>query len=207
MTRAKPDRRMERTRSTRTSAFVELLLTRGYEGLSVEDIVGRANIGRSTFYLHFRGKEDILKSTMSRPSTVLAIIVGHDVPPAAVIPQIEHFYTQRRLNRVFFDQPVRALWVACLAGLIEPRLTLLLRGSHTLRPMLPLSMIAAQIAEAQIALVSNWLMGRNAAKPEVVAEALIAVTHANVCALLRGEAGKVLVIPGERLKIAAHAPG
>jgi AcrR family transcriptional regulator len=179
----KQDRRTARTRTALMSAFVELMLTRGFPDVSVEDVVFRANVGRSTFYLHFRSKDDILKQSLARPSGALAALVGQDVPIAAVVVQLEHFHSQRKLNRVFFAQPARAIWVRCLADLIEPRLAALLRSSRGGRPVLPLPMIAAQIAESQIALIANWLMSRNTAKAGAVADALIAITNANVGAL------------------------
>jgi AcrR family transcriptional regulator len=182
----KPDRRTARTRAALMNAFVELTLTRGFPDMSVEDIVARANVGRSTFYLHFRSKEDILKQSLARPSSALAALVEQEVSLAAVIAQLEHFHSQRKLNRVFFAEPARAIWARCLAELIEPRLAALLRSSRAGRPVLPLPMIATQIAESQIALISNWLMSRNTAKPDAVSEALIATTQANVSALLRG---------------------
>lgn len=195
----KTDRRTERTRSALMSSFVSLMLTRGYAPLSVEDISESANVGRSTFYLHFRNKEDILQHSMTRPSTVMALIVGQDVGIQRVVSQLEHFRSQRKLNRVFFNQPVRSLWVKCLAGLIEPRLALLVRANRSLRPVIALPMIATQIAEMQIALVSNWLMGRNAAKLEAVGEALVVTTHAMVSALLGGATFAPLAIPDERV--------
>jgi AcrR family transcriptional regulator len=182
------------------SAFVDLMLTRGYADLSVEDVAESANVGRSTFYLHFRNKDDILQHSLTRPSRGLAVIVGHDVAIERVASLLEHFHSQRKLNRVFFAQPVRALWVKCLSSLIEPRLALLLRANRSLRPIIALPLVANQIAEAQIALVSHWLQGRNTTKTAAVAEALVASTHALVSALLHGESFTPLVIPNERLE-------
>src|SRR3982751_1547576 len=67
MTAVKTDRRTQRTRQALMMAFVGEVLTRGYEDVSVEDIVKRANIGRSTFYMHYKSKEDLLRESISRP--------------------------------------------------------------------------------------------------------------------------------------------
>jgi AcrR family transcriptional regulator len=180
----KPDRRTARTRTALMSAFVELMLTRGFPEVSVEGIVALANVGRSTFYLHFRSKEDILRQSLTRPSGVLAALVGQDVPLPSVIAQLDHFHSQRKLNRVFFAEPAHAIWVRCLADLIEPRLAPMLRASRATRPILPLPMVASQIAASQIVLISNWLTSRNPAKSDVIAAALIATTRANIAALI-----------------------
>jgi AcrR family transcriptional regulator len=56
------DRRVARTRETLTKGLQSLILRRGYESTTVADILAEANIGRSTFYAHFAGKEDLFRS-------------------------------------------------------------------------------------------------------------------------------------------------
>jgi AcrR family transcriptional regulator len=51
-----------RTRQLLEEALIDLILERGYESITVQDILDRANIGRSAFYAHFRDKEDLLLS-------------------------------------------------------------------------------------------------------------------------------------------------
>ncbi|WP_243286256.1 TetR/AcrR family transcriptional regulator [Geothrix terrae] len=58
----KPDRRVERTRQLLRSALFSLVKEKGFEGLSVQEIIDRANVGRATFYAHFDNKEDLLVS-------------------------------------------------------------------------------------------------------------------------------------------------
>ena len=184
MTVAKLDRRTERTRKALMAAFVDLLLTRGYEDVTVEEIVERANIGRSTFYLHYTGKEDMLKQSMRHPSAHLANIVGAQISADSLLSILTHFQEQRKINRIFFAWPIRPIWVKCLAEMIEPRLAILARKTRA-RPIVPTGMIALQIAEMQICLVANWLLGGFSCRPEAIAEALLASTHANASALLR----------------------
>lgn len=54
------DRRVRRTHRTLREAFVELVIERGWDGFSVQDLCARADVGRSTFYLHYADKEDVL---------------------------------------------------------------------------------------------------------------------------------------------------
>ncbi len=46
------------------NALLELMVKRGYEALSVQDIIDRASVGRATFYLHYRNKEDLLRRSL-----------------------------------------------------------------------------------------------------------------------------------------------
>src|SRR5215467_7842704 len=56
------DRRVARTRRMLHQALLSLILEKGYEAISVEDICNRANVGRSTFYAHFTSKDDLKRS-------------------------------------------------------------------------------------------------------------------------------------------------
>ncbi|MGC4069421.1 MAG: TetR/AcrR family transcriptional regulator [Polyangiaceae bacterium] len=53
---------MRRTRRLLREALVELTLERGWDSVSVLDVCAKADIGRSTFYVHFADKEDLLLS-------------------------------------------------------------------------------------------------------------------------------------------------
>ena len=181
-------------------AFVGEVLSRGYEDVSVEDIVKRANIGRSTFYMHYKSKEELLRESISRPSMVLSLIVGGDVTVEMLVPQLLHFLEQRQRNGTFFRDPVRRLWAKRLGEMIEPRLVKIARQTHA-QPSLPLAFIAVQLAEAQIALVTNWLTDKPALKPEAVASAMIAATQGGVRALLGLRLDASILIPGEKIKL------
>ena len=56
----KQDRRVQRTKQLLWEAFVKLILEKGYEAVTVQDIIDGANVGRSTFYSHYENKENLL---------------------------------------------------------------------------------------------------------------------------------------------------
>jgi AcrR family transcriptional regulator len=56
------DRRVARTRATLQKAHLPLILEKGYEATTVQDICEAANVGRSTFYAHFTSKDDLKRS-------------------------------------------------------------------------------------------------------------------------------------------------
>ncbi|HEV8316513.1 MAG TPA: TetR/AcrR family transcriptional regulator [Vicinamibacterales bacterium] len=56
------DRRVQRTRRLLRDALMSLVQEKGFEELSVQDIIDRADVGRATFYAHFDNKEDLLLS-------------------------------------------------------------------------------------------------------------------------------------------------
>ena len=67
----KEDRRVQRTRQLLLSALMSLLSERGFDKLTVQGIINRANVGRATFYAHFVDKEDLLVQAMDPFSAAL----------------------------------------------------------------------------------------------------------------------------------------
>ncbi|MBX3086638.1 MAG: TetR/AcrR family transcriptional regulator [Anaerolineae bacterium] len=64
MKNTKTDRRSERTRAQLRTALVDLMSEKLYADISVQDILDRANVGRSTFYGHFESKDDLLATSL-----------------------------------------------------------------------------------------------------------------------------------------------
>lgn len=55
------DRRSQRTRDALRDALLELMTEHGWEGISVQDVCERADVARSTFYLHYTSKDELLQ--------------------------------------------------------------------------------------------------------------------------------------------------
>jgi AcrR family transcriptional regulator len=64
-TRPRPDRRVGKTRKALKEALTDLILEKGYEGLTVQDVIDRADVGRSTFYAHYIDKDDLLMAILA----------------------------------------------------------------------------------------------------------------------------------------------
>lgn len=60
MSLPRPDRRIPRTRRQLRESLLSLIVEKGYDAVTVEDITTRADLGRTTFYLHYRDKEELL---------------------------------------------------------------------------------------------------------------------------------------------------
>lgn len=101
VTKARTDRRVARTQRLLREALFSLILERGWDAATVQDICARADVGRSTFYVHFADKEDLLLSGFALFQQELERYVqkaGRE-PLAFVRPLIAHVLEHRRLAR------------------------------------------------------------------------------------------------------------
>lgn len=64
--REKADRRSRRSRRLIVDALLALLHEKRYDRITVQEIIDRADVGRSTFYAQFRNKEDVLESELEQ---------------------------------------------------------------------------------------------------------------------------------------------
>jgi AcrR family transcriptional regulator len=85
----KMDRRIQRTRQALRKALMELITEKGYDSLSVEEITQRADIGRATFYKHYKDKEDLLVDEFSELANERARSLS-GIPFSAWLPGAEN---------------------------------------------------------------------------------------------------------------------
>jgi len=98
------DRRVERTRRALGDALVKLLGERVWDDIGVQDLCDVANVGRSTFYMHFANKEELLESSLGNLSAMLRAAArerggGRPAQLAFAHALIEHVREQRRIFR------------------------------------------------------------------------------------------------------------
>jgi AcrR family transcriptional regulator len=64
------DRRVQKTLQLLQNALVELIPERGYDAVTIQEILDKANVGRSTFYAHYENKDQLLHSILIRLNEV-----------------------------------------------------------------------------------------------------------------------------------------
>jgi AcrR family transcriptional regulator len=174
------DRRRQRTRKALLAAFNELVLSTGWDHFTAADVAARADVGRSTLYEHFQGKEAMLGEAM-RPLLSVLAEAGGEAAPERLTWVIAHFWEQRRYARTMMATGANAAIQRALAVHVEARLGR--RPSAPDRPTLSRPAAAALIARAQLGLLEDWLTGHHHASVETLTEAMRATTSALVAAL------------------------
>jgi AcrR family transcriptional regulator len=182
-TAAKPDRRAQRTRALLVGAFNELILERGYDALTVRDIIEHANVGRSTFYEHFENKDDILRRSLRPVFGVIADTIGTTERPMGLEDILAHFRENVRLAKALLQGPTHYLMSRILAELIEERLKSLSVSSRDAKPLIRGPLLAAHLAGGQVAFLEAWLSSKAPCSCEQLAHAMRASANASLAAL------------------------
>ena len=156
-------------------AFAELIAMRQYDEISVADILGKAQISRSAFYEHFRGKQDLLTRSIASPFKVLADGVLSRAQPA-LVPLLEHFWSNRHFARGVLIGSVRPHAARVLALQIESRLKRC-ETEFNVRYQLPRRLLAWQLTESMLGLIVAWLTGEARCSAIEMAEGLSRSTH------------------------------
>jgi AcrR family transcriptional regulator len=77
----KVDPRVKRTQQLLRDSLIALIMEKGYDAITVQDIAQRATLNRATFYLHYRDKEDLLQQTVE--DILQDLISGMSMTPTA----------------------------------------------------------------------------------------------------------------------------
>lgn len=103
----KDDARVRRTRMQLGTAFLNLILEKPVRDVTVQDVLDRSGVGRSTFYLHYRHIDDLLLSQLDMfceaMSTVLSNQKDRSQRVAPVAELFAHIGNQNKLYRVLSD--------------------------------------------------------------------------------------------------------
>lgn len=174
-------KRSEKTRRQIMSAFTGLVFAKGFENVSVREVVAAANVARSTFYEHFSGKEDVLRACMSRFFAVIAECVPSDTVPGELNRVLDHLWENRRLTDAIFSGAPRVILARALGEMVEAHLRDMNKGAPL---ALSYRLAAIHLAEGQLGLVENWMRGRAYCEVTELAQALHRSSRASALALL-----------------------
>ena len=161
----KTDRRVARTQKLLRDALHSLIHERDYDSIAVKEILDRANVGRSAFYMHFRDKDELLVSTFY---DILAVVPSASPQPSDSrnerllwfsLPVFEHLDQLRQADELKLGARGRTVLHGhlqkVLAGLITEDVRKSFRGRRKAVGQIPLDLLVRYI-DSTFILVLNW---------------------------------------------------
>jgi AcrR family transcriptional regulator len=163
----KVDRRIRRTRRMLRDACISLILEKGYEAVTVEEIAERADVGRTTFYMHYRDKADLFVKSIGRISEelheqIVPLVFSQEgvIAETPVLMIFEHAAKNADLYRVILSGAGDGAGLQQLRHDIARYARLAYEAEATVldvRPSIPMEVITYHFVGALISLVKWWL--------------------------------------------------
>lgn len=165
----RPDRRVLRSRRLLQEALVALVLDRGYDAVTVQAVLDRADVGRATFYAHFAGKEALLLSVFDELRESLRREL-EGITPASVArfgegvgllePLFAHAAKHRRLYRALLASRDGAALLGALREMLAAPLRAHLDtavAQHGGTPSIDVEFVVTAFVSAVLGVLVWWL--------------------------------------------------
>jgi AcrR family transcriptional regulator len=176
----KVDRRVQRTRELLQKALISLVRECGYDATTIQDIVDRANVGRTTFYLHFGSKDELLMSCHEiivsefqfGPHARLSQeeLLSPEAPPGMILAY-RHLEEARALLSPIFQGKDGLLVLRRIRDWSGQEIEASLRAAFAeAESTIPLDVLANSLAGAQLSLMYWWLQMRQPHTAETLAQ-------------------------------------
>jgi AcrR family transcriptional regulator len=159
----KTDARVRRTRDALGDALIALMQEKPFDTITVQDVLDRAHVSRSTFYSHYSDKDDLLMSDAEEFFEALSTALSAREDKSDRVFPVKEFFTHLAEVQPFYKALVKSgkfqenmeLARGHFARGIERRLAELPRGRSI--PGSELPAIAFTHAGALLSLLTWWL--------------------------------------------------
>jgi AcrR family transcriptional regulator len=193
------DRRIQKTQKVLREALASLIHEKRYDSIVVSDILERANVGRSTFYMHFRNKDDLLVSGMQDmlrsvpPGGLGSSAKGYERILWFSLPIFEHLEQQRRAGKARIGTRGRAIihehLQKVLADLIADEVAKAYDGRPRTRNAMPPDLFIQYVASTFILVLNWWVESRKPLSPRDVDDLFRSLIEPTLDARLEGLGG------------------
>lgn len=172
------DRRIQKTQKLLREALFCLIREKNYDSIVVKDILDRANVGRSTFYMHYGGKDELLVSGMHDMlrSVQLAVAPSSTKRYEKVIwfslPIFEHIQQQRDTGGTRIGIRGRAIihehLQRVLAELIAEEVGKDFQGQRKKEGQIPPDLLVNYVASTFVLVLNWWVESRSPLPPKEI---------------------------------------
>jgi AcrR family transcriptional regulator len=157
------DRRVRRTQQALSFALITLVLEKGYDAITIQNLLDRADVGRSTFYSHYRGKEDLLLRSFARLLESLDRNMAQDDSVNPRLAPVRELFRHVEEMQSFIQALGRARMLDRLYQIGTNQVSRTIADRLATRPfesgrlIVPLPVIANAAAGALFALLKWWV--------------------------------------------------
>jgi AcrR family transcriptional regulator len=174
------DRRIQRTRRSIHEALLGLMLETDYDSITVQQILERANVGRSTFYAHYANRDEILVASVGDLHAMLGAAHtarrGADRYENVIAFSLAMFEHAAEYKKVYRALAAASIWPRVRQGIQNVLAELMRRDLKALRvkSRVPEDLLVQHLAAGFMSVLTWWLEQRGS-MPAAEADALYRV--------------------------------
>ena len=179
----KTDRRVSRTRHALREALLSLMEEQDYNAITVEEITARADLGRTTFYLHYRDKEDLLLEELADlvhelTQQIARISISQwqeqKLPQAPILMIFQHVAANEKMYRLILDGEGMLQVTERLCSIFEEAVIRLSQTEGDVQELLlnskvSMNFLASYFAGALLTTTGWWLKQGVSYQPDEIA--------------------------------------
>jgi AcrR family transcriptional regulator len=186
----KKDRRARRTRQLLRNALLALLQEKRYEDISVQDIIERADVARSTFYVHYLDKDDLLTGNQGIFAENLGQqLMSHARENHALIYSSRawfyHIQAQVPILKVIAKDSAMDLAMKTLRGIIHRNVAEGMQAHPQMEVSVPISLILDYLTDTLMTLIQWWFKDGMKYTPEQMDEMFQQLVMPGVSSMLK----------------------
>jgi len=169
------DRRTRRTRHKVSGALVDLIKEKRFDDITVQNLIDRAGVGRSTFYTHFRDKEDAFAHQWEQFNLFLAEQIKWENAGKHSFFPVKFFFQHLQESESFYQGLVRSGKVEAIfkSGVehLSHHIQAALSAKFKSRQLaIPIPVLSHYLANEFFGLLKWWLDARMPYTPEAMDE-------------------------------------
>ena len=182
------DRRIQKTQNLLREALTSLIAEKDYDSIVVKEILDRANVGRSTFYAHYRDKDELLVSGIydilgAVPSKIPSAATSTERLIWFSLPIFDHHDRHKHAGEVRIGPRGRAVLHEHLRKVLAELIAGDVRKSYRRgKAQIPPDLLAHYIASTFILVLNWWIDSHSRLRPREVNE----LFHSLVLPVLAG---------------------
>lgn len=173
------DRRVRKTRGLLHEALMSLIAEKKYELITVQEVLDRADVGRSTFYTHFQDKDELLvtgfehfknRLASAQASSTAASGMSYERIIGFSLGMFKHVNEYRHVLRGLLgsnaETVVRRHLHSALIGVIQPEVKTQLRARNKAECPVSPELLTHFLASTYVSVLTSWLDSKNPVPPK-----------------------------------------
>lgn len=179
------DKRQIKTQNAIYEAFAKVLENKPYSKLTIEDILKESGTSRSTFYAHYKTKDELLNSILNGIfdhvfSHTLTEEATHDFSKESILDYhhlithiFYHLHDDKRLIQAILKSEGKSIFIENMKNHLAPLSNIIVKDNLVKNKELPTELHKAMVTDTFVLAIDYWFTNDCKESPEVITDYIL----------------------------------